>query len=365
MKKSKKDVRVMKLHTEYIESTYEELTELGTGGKGTTFLAKHRGSGKIVVKKRVPLQMQGIYERIKRIEHPNVAKVYEVCACADCCIIIEEYISGETLEAMIEKYEILPIDTVKRYYTQVLRGILEIHKQQIVHRDLTPANIIISTDNVAKIIDFGIARNPKQNQGKDTVVLGTVGYASPEQFGFRQTDERTDIYALGILLNKMLTGHFPNEQLTGKHKFKAIVEKCTQFEPEKRYLSAEEILKEIEDEKQEQSIWPGFRTGDRWRKILACAGYVLLLMGIFISLADYGTTPKTFMLEVVALFLYVLMPFMIATNFGRWDRKLKPFSAMPKEITVTIRIVGSLIFFYFGIQLENYIKYVLLHLPKT
>lgn len=85
------------------------------------------------------------------------------------------------------------------------------HKYSITHRDITPSNIIIGFDGVVKIIDFGISRLHKENAKHDTQVLGTEGYAAPEQFGFKQSDCKTDIYALGVLLNYMLTGHIPSE----------------------------------------------------------------------------------------------------------------------------------------------------------
>lgn len=364
------------LYSKYIEEMYDELAELGNGETGKTLLARHRGSGKVVVKKIVPIQTGKIYERIKEIHHPNLARVYEVCYCENVCVVIEEYISGETLEEKLEELKVLPQQTVTDYLLQILQGVSEIHKQGIVHRDLTPSNILISTDNVVKLIDFGIARNPKENQKKDTLILGTVGYASPEQFGFLQTDNRTDIYAIGILLNKMLTGKLPNEQLTENKKFQRIVEKCIQIDPEKRYATVDEILYELAgngvDEKGnlqniseiDKSIWPGFRSGERWRRVVGTIGYALMLIYSVECLIECGKTFQTFSLELLAILIYVWVTFLVASNFGRWDRRWKPFSKMSREVTITIRVILSFCTIYFGVLLENYVRYTMLGLPR-
>ena len=363
------------LYTKYIADTYQELTELGSGETGKTFLARHRGNGKIVVKKRIPLQTGAVYEKIKRIHHPNLARIYEVCYDEKFCTVIEEYISGETLEEKLEELKVLPEETVTDYLIQILQGVGKVHEQGIVHRDLTPANILISTDYVVKLIDFGIARNPKENQKKDTLILGTVGYASPEQFGFLQTDNRTDIYAIGILLNKMLTGKLPNEQLTENKKYRKIVEKCIQIDPEKRYKTVEEIQKELgknEDSREEKlkepgeketSVWPGFRSNVKWHRVVGIIGYVLMGIYSIASLAECSRSLETFAMELAALITYVGFTFLIASNFGRWDSRWKPFSRMTKEVRVTIRVIASLVTFYFGMLLENYVRYTILGLP--
>lgn len=363
------------LYAQYINDTYEELTELGNSMSGRTVLAKHQGTGKIVVKKQVPLKTGKVYEKVKEMNHPNLAKIYAVCYGPEICLVIEEYISGETLEEKLEELKVLPEEVVRDYLKQILEGMREVHKMGIVHRDLTPANILISTDNVIKLIDFGIARNPKENQKKDTSILGTVGYASPEQFGFLQTDCRTDIYAIGILLNKMLTGKLPNEQLTENEQFRKIVEKCIQIDPEKRYASVDEILTEVDcGEKQKEnsekiwetdrSIWPGFRTGVKRHRVYGIIGYVLAGIYVVGSLAECGKSWQAWILEIIALLIYVVGTFLVAANFGRWDRRLKPFANMSGKAAITIRVIVSFLTLYFGMLLENYVRYTMLGLPR-
>lgn len=360
-----------KLYEEYIKNTYIELTELAQSEYGNTYLAKNKGNGMIVVKKQVNIQTGKVYERLRNIKSPYLAQIQEVCFCDDFCIIIESYISGETLEQKLEQSNSLSEEEIDLYSLQILECLSRIHKAGIVHRDLTPSNILISTDNIVKLIDFGIARTTKENQCKDTTILGTAEYAAPEQFGFSQTDGRTDIYAFGIVLNKMLTGILPSEQLTESKKYRKIVEKCIMFEPEKRYQTVEEILSKVKvkniqknSQKEDTIIWPGFRSNILWHKIVAITGYAFLLMVIALSISEYGTTIQTFFLECTALFLYIVAPFLIGSNFGKWERKWKPFSSMPKLLTITIRVVVAFLLIGFGLELEDYVKYTLLNLPK-
>ena len=148
---------------------------------------------------------------------------------------------------------------------------------------------MITTEGNVKLIDFNISRSFQEGKKRDTVLLGTAEYAAPEQFGYFQTDNRTDIYAFGILFNYMLTGKFPVEHIS-EGKFAGLIEKCTELEPLKRYQTVEEILKELgekESDKEEATVkssWmiPGFRSKTVWKRILACLGYLLVF---FMSLS--------------------------------------------------------------------------------
>ena len=146
-------------------------------------------------------------------------------------MILEEYISGETLDEKLRRYGTMPPELVGNYAQQLLEVLEQIHAQGIVHRDISPKNILISTDGVVKLLDFDISRQWKMNRNADTTILGTVGFASPEQYGFLQTDATADIYAVGVLMNVMLEGVLPNVRLTGKKPFQGIIKKCIEIDP--------------------------------------------------------------------------------------------------------------------------------------
>ena len=116
-----------------------------------------------------------------------------------------------------------------------------LHNSGIVHRDIKPDNIIICDDNNVKIIDFDISKIYKSNQRSDTQTLGTVGFAAPEQFGMQQSDARTDLYSLAVLLNVLLTGEHPSVKMCENKKILKVMKKCLSINPDERYSTAEEL----------------------------------------------------------------------------------------------------------------------------
>lgn len=343
-------------YEEYIESTYENLDKLSSNEMGDTYLVKNKQTGILGVKKQVSLEAGVIYQNLKNIKSPYLVSVFEICFLKQKCIVVEAYISGETIEQLLERKGVLSEEEVANFGVQILRGLQVVHKIGIVHRDLTPANILISTDGVVKLLDFGIARIKKENQAKDTMFMGTVGYASPEQFGFQQTDARTDIYAFGVLLNKMLTGSMPHEYLPERRRFRKIVKKCTMIDPKERYFSVGEILKEFGETRigeniweTDRSIWPGFRKNVAWHKVVAIAGYLYILMGFFGVLLTVDSGLKNFCRGFVAMVLFWIVPFCSLTNFGRWDSRWTVFRKIPKSIRVVVRVVLAFVFMVLGV----------------
>lgn len=357
---------------EYIGSTYLELTQLGGRGEEKTELVQHRGSGRIAVKKEVSAKSAEIYQKLRELEHPNIVRIYEVCQNEKGGIVIEEFVSGETLECKLEDGP-LPEEQVLKYAIQILDALWEIHKRNIIHRDITLSNVLISSDDVVKIIDFGISRNWKENQGKDTDILGTVGYAAPEQFGFQQTDITADFYAFGVLINVMLTGKMPMEEKTRSKKFEKVVKKCLQMDPAKRYQSAQKIRQDLtrqstvgfpgKDEK-DLYIFPGFRSNVRWKKIVGVIGYILMAAYAVGSFMQSLPNIPAFFLELVSISL-LWITFLVGSNFARWDRKIFPFRNLPKEISIAVRIAICVLLFSVAFELDEYVRYMVLKLPKV
>lgn len=144
------------------------------------------------------------------------------------------------MQQYLEYYGVFAEERVKDYVADILEVLGQVHALGIVHRDITAGNIMISDDGIVKLIDFGIAREVKKEQGKDTVVLGTVGYAAPEQFGFHQSDARTDLYAVGVLCNEMLTGKLPGDGLyNGSQNMQKIILKATVIDAKQRFQTAD------------------------------------------------------------------------------------------------------------------------------
>ena len=152
--------------------------------------------------------------------------------------MLEEFIEGVTVSEVMESGNYHRSGT-RKVIRSVCRALSVLHERNLVHRDVKPENVMIGKDGRVVLIDFNAARKISA-AGKDTVIMGTVGYASPEQLGVAQSDARTDVYAVGVLLNVMVTGKHPSEKLA-KGKIGRIVRKCTSVNPDERYQTAEKL----------------------------------------------------------------------------------------------------------------------------
>lgn len=372
-------------YLEYLKEAYIELVVLNSNVEYKTVLVKERNGNKILVKKELPIAQLGIYQQLQSIRQPNLLEISDVYCEKNICVVLADFVSGKNLQEKLEEKGKLSYAEAMNYLAQILEGLAEIHRYHIIHRDLKPENILISTDGVIKLLDFGIARFQKENKSKDTMILGTVGYASPEQFGFQQTDVRTDIYAVGILLNKMLTGKMPHEGLVEDKRLRKIIEKCTEIDPKNRYMSVEELKKalwgrwwkksandsgkvwinDIKIKGVEERYWiPGFRTGVKWKKRVACSVYAvfLCLNGVYISETIKGGVLAV-ILEIMAMLLYMWLPVSIGSNLFHWDKQMPIIRSLPRELRVAIRVVLCILLFYFGILVENYVKFTIMEIP--
>ncbi len=238
------------LHSLHFDDAYEVRSVLANGPGGTTELVFLDGSGPFV-RKRIPneLARRSVWSalaecRCRRL--PHVVATYEL---PDCFAVVYDYVPGETLESVVEARGRLSAADAVRTMAEVCEALGTLHAQHIVHRDIAPGNIVIAADG-AHVIDLGIARMNTDAPAKNTTKLGTWGFASPEQFGFAQTDARSDVYAAGRLLAFMLTGKRPDsddfeDALQGAtdvpKALKAVVAKACSFEPSGRFAGADEM----------------------------------------------------------------------------------------------------------------------------
>lgn len=206
-----------------------EIKSLKHSDKNTVDLVQEKDSGKIYIRKTLKGQ-HPIYSILQECKHPCLPDLYEVTITDDCTTIFEEYIEGD-MAGSAELSEKQFLSVVKD-----LCSVLEyLHGKGIIHRDIKPSNIILARDGRIRLIDFDAARMPKDGLEQDTRLLGTRGYAPPEQYGFAQTDERADIYSMGVTL----------EQIMGdkilRPRYKRIIRKCTDLDPDKRYQSVRQV----------------------------------------------------------------------------------------------------------------------------
>lgn len=183
------------------------------------------------------------YEALKNTVHPNIPEIYDTYILDDGYIVIEEYINGISIADVLKsgKYTYAG---AKKVLSAVCDALDTLHSINIIHRDIKPENILIATDGCVKLVDLDASRQYLQEKKNDTVAIGTIGYAPPEQFGITQTTPAADIYALGVLLNVMLTGQHPSLNIA-KGKAGRIISKCTMIDPEKRYQSVQKFMQAL------------------------------------------------------------------------------------------------------------------------
>ena len=201
-------------------------------------LLRHRKTGK----KFILRQFHGcpdVYDQLLKISCANLPDVYEVAAKDGETLVLEEYIEGDTLGRLLQG-ALFSVGETQDIVTQVCHALWVLHSMGAVHRDIKPENIILRGRD-AILIDFDAARIHKPALENDTQILGTVGFAAPEQYGISQSDPRSGIYSLGVLINVMLTGQHPSRALASG-RMGRIVERCTRVNPAKRYKNVLRLM---------------------------------------------------------------------------------------------------------------------------
>jgi len=273
---------------------YEILSPLGAGGMGEVYRARDAALGRDVAVKVLPVAFSEDSDRLRRfkleaqaaaaLNHPNILSIHQLGVHDGAPYLVSELLEGETLRARLERGA-LPASTAVDYTLQLVSGLAAAHERGIVHRDLKPENIFLTTHGLAKILDFGLAklRRPEEfgspeaamTQGTVTVpgiVMGTVGYMSPEQVRGQRVDHRSDLFALGALFYEMLSGkrafqgNTPADTLTAilmhdppsligtspniTAPLERIIRRCLEKDPNERFQSAKEVgfaLKALSD----------------------------------------------------------------------------------------------------------------------
>ena len=220
-------------------SMYQE--EEAIEGKDNIILVRHRENGKRYIKKLLTIYNKSVYAYL--MEHPieRMPRIISIFESSNCLIVIEEFIIGQNLEHILEKGP-LPEDKaiiVALYICDILN---ELHNlpTPIIHRDVKPSNIIITIDSEVNLLDMNVAKWYDPEKTDDTKYMGTQYYAAPEQVGYGLTasSAKADIYAMGMLLNVMVTGCFPKEKRATGELWN-IIERCISLNAEDRYTAQE------------------------------------------------------------------------------------------------------------------------------
>ena len=225
---------------EYIEKilqSYTLVAVLSQKNGCKVLRLRNKEVGKDLVLRSLPYPL-AVYEKLQNIRCINLPEIYDVLEMEDGQIVLEEYIDGITVAQVMEidKYRSAG---ARKVLLGVCDALVVLHNQGIIHRDVKPENVIVDNYGRVVLVDFNASRM-ETKANKDTVIMGTVGYASPEQMGISQTDARTDIYAAGVMYNVMLTGQHPSVSIASG-KSGRVVRKCTAINPDDRYQTATEL----------------------------------------------------------------------------------------------------------------------------
>jgi serine/threonine protein kinase len=325
---------------------YQILSPLGAGGMGEVYRARDTRLGREVAIKVLPPEVSSDADRLRRFEkeaqaasslnHPNIVTIHEVERIDSTSFIVMELVEGKTLRELVS--DALPVRRLLAIAAQIADGLARAHSAGIVHRDLKPENVMVTKEGLVKILDFGLAKlaHPEQDGGQITqgptvsggtspgVVMGTVGYMSPEQASGHPVDFRSDQFSLGSLLYEMATGKQPFRKPTAAQTLAAIiqdepepveaanpaipvpvrwiVERCLAKEPNGRYASTQDLARELANVRDHlsqissvEAVLPeAHRRVLRKRELLGWAVAILLALvgAVFLSRRPTTASPR-------------------------------------------------------------------------
>ena len=223
---------------EAVTTEYDTLRVLKQSPRGTVSVVRHKKSGTRYVFRRYSGSGE-VYRRLLPVLCPHLPQIMEAAEQDGQTAVLEEYVQGDTLAELLTGAKLTEKEA-RQVTMQLCHALHVLHSMGAVHRDVKPENVILRGSD-AVLIDFDAARIYKDESESDTQVLGTTGFAAPEQYGIFQSDERADIFSLGVLLNIMLTGKHPSREMAAG-KMGRIVRKCTMTAPEQRYQSARALM---------------------------------------------------------------------------------------------------------------------------
>lgn len=292
------------------QGEYLVLRTLSDTEHGCTQLVQLPGSNQFYIHKVIQRET-AVYAALRGCGLGGIPKIYWTKSGGGKTEVLEEFLNGKTLEEYARLNGPISEDEAKRILIELCRILLPLHQRGIIHRDIKPANIILTPNGSVYLIDFDAARRYSPLEESDTVLLGTKGYAAPEQYGYAQTDCRSDIYALGTTINRLMTGCTPAEN-PAPGPLGPILCKCTQLDPSDRYADCGEILAALTPPQglcipSENIFIPSLSLQQEWWRLIILGFFAMVLFFI-----EFEHPPFTFhMLSEYCLDLVILVPPMV------------------------------------------------------
>ena len=341
----------MTLEEQYRLSCYEELTTLGDHNH--IYLVKHKLSGEIFVKKVLTRFSFNVYKQLMDLQLSGIPTIYDMILDDDSLILIEEYIHGQTLEQLLNDQNTLIYSDALSIMKKLCHILKPLHdlKPPIIHRDLKLSNIILTSENLIYIVDFDTARYYESGREQDTELFGTKEYAPPEQYGFGQSDARSDIYASGIIFNRLLTGDYPKHQLAD-NRYRPVISKCIRLDPDERFQTISELENALHSSlsfdigkpgftfASIKSDIPGFRSGKLWKMIVAFLGYLFFIYCSFSM--DFSDTQTQLVLTGTRLWyerFFMLLIFISLTFYNFNYKNIRTRSFLGRSFPLLFQIL--------------------------
>ena len=307
-----------------IDGKYEILKQIGKGGMSTVYLAMDQRLNKQWAVKEIRKNYSGKKNEVvvnsllaeanlmKRLDHPALPRIVDIIEDRETIYVVMDYIEGESLDRILLEDGPQPQERVIEWAKELCDVLGYLHRQKppIIYRDMKPANVMLKPEGNLKVIDFGIAREYKEANLADTTVLGTRGYAPPEQHGSRQTDARSDIYSLGMTMHHLLTGIDPrpadymympirewNSELSSG--LERVIDKCTALDPEDRYQNCNELMYALEHYEEEDE---SYKSKQKKKRnvffVFSFLTILFLLIGIVAQVLKIGENSRNYEMKI-------------------------------------------------------------------
>lgn len=339
----------MHIEDKVLLSFYKEIDQFNN--HSNISIVQHIETKKIYVKKVLSVYDKNLYFTLSELAFPGIPKIIMLVEDDNNLIVIEEYISGDSLGDYLDKNGPLDPKTSITVINRLCNILNRLHSLDppIIHRDLTPSNIMLSYDMNVTLIDFNASKFFRTNKSRDTIPMGTVDYAAPEQYGFSQSDARTDIYPLGIILNTMLTGSIPKNGVYPDRRISSVISKCISIDPDKRYNSVKKFQKALKRAERKYSKSPPYIQHMKKKKLTkflpAAAIYIsAAIVSIALSCGNSEKLSIQFIHHISSSFALVILAFL---SFGYTDiaKRLPVIRSNKTAIKITGIMIWYIIIF--------------------
>ena len=300
------------------------------------YLVQHISNNKFYVKKILYVFNIEVYKTLQAKPIKGIPRIAELCMCEGHLIVIEEFISGYSVSELLEKNKITS-KLITNIIVELCDILYELHalNPPVIHRDIKPSNIILTPYDHVVLIDFNAAKYYNEKAKADTILLGTEGYAAPEQYGFGASSPETDIYAIGILLRQLVS-----ELKCDSSDYYPIIDRCTQLNKKDRFSSVKELKEallgnssHIKKSDFKRLLPPGFRTQTLWKMMVSAPIYAIIVY-LSMTMDIKNATPKYLLCTRITCFFILISIVLLSNNYCNVQRLFPLCNSSNKMIRI-------------------------------